>query len=304
MADASLTVSGLPAQGELAAFARAAGRWLVTSTPRAGESRSARRERGDGLLFLEHRDYQPGDDVRRINWPLTQRHGRPVLREFEAERHADWLVCVDASSSMAALQEVKWRHAKRLAAGMSYALLELGHRVAVALFADAVIGACPSGRGAAQYLHISKLLSCPPPARRGTRTDIRSCIPRLAGASAAIVFSDFLTGPLPGAALAGFAARCAEAHAIQVTDRHELQLPAGRTLELTDVETGERMTWLPAPSDARASAISAELTRSLARACAASGVTFSATDVSTPWQQALLRHLAAAPAARAACSAR
>lgn len=301
MATAPLTASGLPPQRELAAFARAAGRWLLTSAPRTGESRSARRERGAGLLFLEHRDYQPGDDVRRINWPLTLRHGRPVLRELEAERCADWLVCVDASSSMATMQEAKWRQAKRLAAGMSYALLELGHRVAVALFADAVIGACPLGRGAAQYLRISRLLSCPPPARRGARTAVRSCIPRLTGATSAIVFSDFLTGEASGTDLAGFAARCAQTHAIQVMDRRELQLPPGRTLELIDVETGEQLTWLPARSDERIAAAAAR-TRWLARICAASGVTFSATEVSTPWQQALLRHLAGGPAARAACS--
>lgn len=301
MAAAALKPSGLPPQRELAAFARTIGRWLVTGAPRIGESRSARRERGAGLLFLEHRDYQPGDDVRRINWPLTLRHGRPVLRELEAERHADWLICVDASSSMAAMQEAKWQYAKRLAAGMSYALLELGSRVAVALFADAVVGACPLGRGAAQYLHISRLLSGPPPARRGARTAVRSCIPRLAGASSAIVFSDFLTGEAPGADLAGFAARCAEAHAIQVMDRRELQLPPGRTLELIDVETREQSTWLPARADQRIAAAAAQRTRSLARACATAGVTFSATEVSTPWQRSLLRHLAGRAAVRAAC---
>jgi uncharacterized protein (DUF58 family) len=301
MAGAALTASGLPAQRELTAFARAAGRWLATSAPHVGEARSARRERGAGLLFLEHRDYQPGDDVRRISWPLTLRHGRPVLRELEAERRADWLVCVDASSSMAAAGAAKWCYARHLAAAMTYALLEIGSRVALALFADGVLGACPAGRGAAQYLHVSRLLSCPPPARRGAGTVVRSCIPRLAGASSALVISDFLTAASPGADLAGFAARCAETHAIQVTDRRELQLPPRRTLELIDVESGEQLTWLAARSDERTAAAATARTRALARTCAAAGVTFSAAEVSTPWQRALLRHLADRAAAGAAC---
>lgn len=301
MANAPLTAQGLPPPAELAAFARAAGRWLVTSAPRPGESRSARRERGAGLLFLEHRDYQPGDDFRRINWPLTLRQRRPVLRELEAERRGDWLVCVDASSSMAAMKEAKWQHARRLAAGMSYALLELGCRVGVVLFAEGILGACPLGRGAAQYLKVSRLLSRAPPARRGGGTVIRSCLPRLTGVSSAIVFSDFLTGDAPGADLAGFAARCAETHAIQVSDRRELALPPGRTLELIDVETGEALTWLPGRADAGIAAAAAKRTRALARTCAASGVTFSATEVSTPWQRSLLHHLAGGAAVRAAC---
>lgn len=293
----------LPTQAELAAFARAAARMLVTSSPRLGEARAARRERGAGLSFLEHRDYQPGDDVRRISWPLTLKWRRPVLRELEKERRADWLICVDASSSMGTVHEGKWRYAVRLAAGVSYALLELGHRVAAALFTDTVIGACPPGRGASQYLRIGALLCGARPARSGARTQIGACVPRLAGASSAVIVSDFLTVEAPRADLAAFAARCSDTHAIQVNDRRELELPSARTLELIDIETGEQMTWTGGRrSTETAARAAAERTRAIALACAAAAIRFSAAELATPWQHTLLRHLAGGSSRRAGCS--
>lgn len=288
-------VAQFPAQAELAAFARVAGRLLATDVPRAGDSRATRRQRGSGLIFLEHRDYQPGDDIRHINWPLTARLGRPVVREFQTERRADWLLCVDASSSMASRRGSKWRCAVQLAAGMSYALLELGHRVALALFADGVLRACTPGRGQSQYLRIRGLLGSDAPRELGARSHLGSCAPRLGGISATMVFSDFLAADALRSDLTRFSAQCVETRAIQIVDRHDWQLPAAKALELIDVETGAHASWIPDRSAADGvTAAATDHTRNLARFCAGAGILFSCAEVSSTWQQSLLGHLAAA----------
>jgi uncharacterized protein (DUF58 family) len=244
-------------------------------------------------MFLEHRDYQPGDDIRRINWPLTARLARPILREFQAERRADWLLCLDASSSMAAAQNAKWRCAAQLAAGMSYALLELGHRVGVVVFTDTVMSACPPGRGPSQYLRICRTLAAQQPHARGAHSRLGSCASQLSGISTAMIFSDFLVADLMGGDLRRMAASCIETHAIQVGDRREWDLPRARALELIDVESGERTTWIRDRSGARRILdAAAQHTRSLARLCAAAGILFSTAEVSQSWQRSLLSHLA------------
>ncbi|MBS0366373.1 MAG: DUF58 domain-containing protein [Proteobacteria bacterium] len=292
MAQPRLNDTPFPPQAELAAFARVAGRWLTVDTALAGDSRASRRQRGSGLMFLEHRDYQPGDDIRRIDWPLTARLERPILREFQAERRADWLLCVDASSSMAVAHGAKWRCAVGLAAAMSYTLLEVGHRVGVAVFADTVMSACLPGRGSAQYLRICRALAAHHPGARGAGARLAGCARQLAGISTAMIFSDFLVADFMAGDLRRVAASCVETHAIQVGDPRDWDLPRTRALELIDVESGERTIWTRDASAARRIEVAAaQHTRSLARLCAAAGILFSTADVSTPWQHSLLRHL-------------
>ncbi|NIQ04141.1 MAG: DUF58 domain-containing protein, partial [Nitrospinaceae bacterium] len=63
----------------------------------AGEYVSA--FKGRGMEFSEVREYQPGDDVRLIDWNVTARMGQPFVKEFKEERELTLMLIVDVSSS-------------------------------------------------------------------------------------------------------------------------------------------------------------------------------------------------------------
>ena len=103
-----------------------------STAARIREPRTVKRRAGVGIQHFDHRDYAPGDEVRHIDWRQTARRRRPIVRRFESESVSDWTIVLDASSSMAAHGAAKWQAAVRMAAAMSYALLQLGHRVGCA----------------------------------------------------------------------------------------------------------------------------------------------------------------------------
>src|SRR5438046_1316919 len=89
-------------------------RWSIWSTPRSGTAANpwARRAvkdllggeyhsvfKGRGLAFEDVREYQPGDDIRTIDWNVTARMGQPFVKRFIEERELTVLLLVDASGS-------------------------------------------------------------------------------------------------------------------------------------------------------------------------------------------------------------
>jgi len=111
---------------------------------------------GRGIEFSQVREYQPGDDVRAIDWNVTARTGLPHVKEFIEERDLTVLVAVDVSGSMG-FGSVDWRKcdiAAELTAVFAFSAVENSDRVGLLLFADGVRRFIPPrrGRGHAQVL--------------------------------------------------------------------------------------------------------------------------------------------------------
>lgn len=292
MATRALTPADLPGEAELRSFARAAAQLLVQRHTRAVGSRIVKRVAGVGIQHLDHRDYVAGDEVRHIDWRQTARRRRPTVRRFESESISQWTMLVDASSSMAVNGGGKWRAAQRAAAAMTYALLDLGHRVGVVAFGNGVIGECPGGRGASHYAAVVRLVAALQPAPSGQRSDLGACARRLHGAASVFIISDFLGAAEMRRDLAAILERCTSLHALQVTQAAELALATDGAVDLVDVETGVRMPAHADPdADAAAAAERAAMTQRLRRFCHRSGIAFTDWDVAIPWQQTLVRHL-------------
>jgi uncharacterized protein (DUF58 family) len=287
----------LPDATELRSFARAAAHLLAQHPSPAPGARTVRRRAGVGLQHLDHRDYVPGDDVRHIDWQLTARRQRPILRQFEAETSGDWFLLLDASSSMVAAGAARWQGAVRATAAMAFALLELGNRVALVAFADEVVAECPIGRGASHFPTIARTLRGLHPSPRGARSNLAACARRIRGTASGFVISDFL-GPgdlRPG--LAALRERCVRLHALLVEDPTELRLAGDGLRELVDVESGATLSCEADPLSAEhASQAQAELRQRLRRFATLGGIAFDAWDVAVPWQRALIGHLAGARA--------
>lgn len=299
MATGALNPPLLPTHAELRSFARVAAH-LLTEHPVPGPgSRTVRRRAGAGLQHLDHRDYVPGDEVRHIDWRQTARRQRPITRQFEAETSGDWFLLLDASSSMATAAACKWRAAINATSALSFALLELGHRVAVVAYATDVVAVCPPGRGARHFPQVVRTLLALQPRESAAHSNLAACVSRIRGAASGFVVSDFLGPEDLRPALAALRERCVQLHALAVHADDDTRLPGPGPLELYDVETGATASaGGGAMAEQSARAAQAARLQGLQRYCARSGVACTGWDVALQWQRVLVEHLLRA---RAAC---
>ena len=274
------------------AFAGAAAQLLVERLPRAPGAQGRTRRAGVGLQHLDHRDYLPGDEVRHIDWRQTARQQRPIVRQFEAESVSDWQLVLDASSSMAAGDAAKWHAAVAMAAGLAYALLQVGHRVGLLAFGSRVLAHCPRGRGQHQFAAMARLLTGLQPPQRAERSELGVCGRHLQGATAVWVLSDFLSDGAMLRDLAAVLHHGAAVHAVQVGALLDTALAARGELDLVDSETGARRpAWIDDAAQWQAAAERAAMSRRLRDFCARSGIAFSDWDLAQSWQHTLMAHL-------------
>ena len=135
---------GLPAQAAAPGDRRPGG------SP-AGSARGERKtgRAGGGLEFADHRDYAPGDDLRRIDWNLFGRMEKPLVRLFEAEEELPVYVLLDRSASMGVGGPPKLELAAQVAAALAYLAARAREPVQVYPFASAVGDALSPLRGRA-----------------------------------------------------------------------------------------------------------------------------------------------------------
>ena len=129
----------------------------------AGEYHSA--FKGRGMEFDEVRVYQPGDDVRTIDWNVTARTGVPHIKRFSEERELTILFMVDLSSSLlfGSGHQKKRELAIEIAAVLSFAAIKNNDKVGLVLFSDIIEKFLPPRKGRKSVMRIiHELLSCEP----------------------------------------------------------------------------------------------------------------------------------------------
>ena len=212
---------------------------LVTSIF-AGEYRSA--FRGRGIEFEEVREYQPGDDIRNIDWNVTARAGRPFVKQYVEEREMTVMILLDLSPSLACAtpRGTKSRLAAEIAALLAFAATRSNDRVGLMMFSDRIERYIPPAKGSR---HVQRLVAeMQQQASSGQGTDLAAALNYLERVQrrGAIVFviSDFLAEDfhLPLAA----ATRRHDVVAISVSDPLDDELPAVGLLQVSDPETGAR----------------------------------------------------------------
>ncbi len=223
-------------------------RWSIVqplATRLNGDERS--RLVGPGVEFAGVREYQPGDDIRRIDWNLTARSNTPFIREAQADGAVDvWLV-VDVSPSVdwgTGLCLKRYR-AIELAAVAGQLLGHHGNRLGLLLFADRPIGIVPPGTGRAHLERVVGRLRLQPRSIARGPTDLSSAlsaIRRLARRPSLIVLtSDFLV-PDGWAAPLRLLAQRHEVVAARLRDAREADLPDVGLVTFEDPETGAQLT--------------------------------------------------------------
>ena len=204
-----------------------------------GEYRSV--FKGQGMEFSEVREYQPGDEVRSIDWNVTARMSRPFVKRYIEERELTVMLVVDLSGSerFGTVRRFKSELASELAAVLAMSAVRNNDRVGVLLFTDRIEHVVPPRKGRRHVLRIIRDLLAFEPVGRGT--DMVRAIDYVARMlnEHAIVFivSDFLeediSHPLK------LLAQRHDVVAVTVEDPSERDLPNIGIARLIDPETGE-----------------------------------------------------------------
>jgi uncharacterized protein (DUF58 family) len=140
----------------------------------SGEYRSI--FKGQGMEFAEVREYQPGDEVRSIDWNVTARMRRPYVKRYIEERELTLMLVVDVSGSeqFGTRRRFKSELATELAAVLTMSAVRNNDRVGALLFTDRVEHFVPPGKGRRHALRILRDVLAHEPA--GTGTDIAGAL--------------------------------------------------------------------------------------------------------------------------------
>ena len=137
---------------------------LVSRRVFAGRLRAERRTKksGSGIEFADHREYQPGDDFRSLDWNVYQRFDRLLVRLYEEEEDLAIYLILDTIASMGERASIgaptKLAYAKRVAAALAYVGLANLDRVTIVTTSDRVMERMPETRGKARIFKAFRFL--------------------------------------------------------------------------------------------------------------------------------------------------
>ena len=197
--------------------------------------------KGRGMAFSEVREYQPGDDVRSIDWNVTARLNKPYIKVFEEERELTVMLLVDVSGSrnFGTLSQMKRDMMAEVAATLAFSTIANNDKVGVIFFSDKIEKYIPAKKGKTHVLHIIReLLSLEP---TSTGTNVAQALQYFTNAQkrhcTAFLISDFIgSGDMYQPLM--IASNRHEVNAIQIYDRREAEMPNIGLVKFHDAETG------------------------------------------------------------------
>ena len=196
--------------------------------------------KGRGMAFSEVREYQPGDDVRSIDWNVTARLNKPYIKVFEEERELTVMLLVDVSGSrnFGTLSQMKRDMMAEVAATLAFSTIANNDKVGVIFFSDKIEKYIPAQKGKTHVLHIIRELLSFEPSSKGT--DMAQALQYFANAQkrhcTAFLISDFIGASAMDKPLL-IASNRHEVNAIQIYDRREAELPNIGLVKFHDAES-------------------------------------------------------------------
>src|SRR5260221_92618 len=219
--------------------------------------------KGQGMNFEEVREYQPGDEVRAIDWNVTARMNHPFIKKFVEERELTLMLLVDLSGSglFGSGAQSKRELAAEIASVLAFSAIRNNDKVGLILFTDEIEKFMPPRKGRRHVLRVIREILFYEPKRRGTNLNAAlEFLSRVTSHRAiAVILSDFL-GPSSGSRSVRFSRasinptqafgqasfvqlrqvnRRHDVVAVQITDRYELEMPAFGRLALNNASSCE-----------------------------------------------------------------
>jgi len=201
--------------------------------------------KGRGMSFKEVREYEPGDDIRFIEWNVSARMGHTYTKLFEEERELSvyMLVDVSASSLFGTYRQTKKDLITEICAVLAFSAVSNNDKAGVILFSDKVEKYIPAKKGKEHVLYMVRelLTHQPHSAQTDTLKALRFLNNTTKHKSIVFILSDFADAGYHDALRV--AARRHDVIGVQVFDRRDDQLPKAGLLHVRDAETG-KMIWL------------------------------------------------------------
>jgi uncharacterized protein (DUF58 family) len=266
---------------------------LVSKRVFAGRMRAERRTKksGSGVEFADHRDYQPGDDFRYLDWNVYQRFERLLLRLYEEEEDLAIYLIVDASASMGFGGGKKLRYAKRLAAALAYVGLANLDRVSIIGTNDRVMERMPTTRGKARIFKVFRFLTELEPSGTTNLGDaLKTFVAQNKRRGLAVLLSDLYDPAGFEQGINVLRYNKFEPFVVHVVDPTEARPQLQGDVLLYDCETGDEREVTVTPKVlAKFAAAHAEYTQAVARFCATRQVSYIEADVAVPFDELILR---------------
>ena len=249
--------------------------------------------KGRGMDFDEVREYQPGDEVRRIDWNVTARTGVAHIKKYIEEREMTVMILIDASASgnTGSVNQSKRELAAELAAVLAFSAVSNNDKVGALLFTDGAEKYIRPGKG---RLHVLRLISevlTYQPARRGTNltTALQHINRALSRRAVVFVISDFMDAGYERALKV--TSRKHDLIAVPIVDASERALPDLGWIAFEDAETGEVVEFNTGDAKARAkfSEVAEDRLARLRRTFRRSGIDTIEAQTDQPYLRALMQ---------------
>ena len=214
----------------------------------AGEYHSA--FKGRGMIFSEVREYQPGDDIRDIDWNVTARHNKPYVKVYEEERELTVMLLVDVSGSrnFGACGELKKERMAEIAATLAFSSIQNNDKVGVIFFSDKIEKFIPPKKGKKHILLIIREIISFEPESTGTNIDValQFMTNAIKKRCSAFLISDFIDNHDYFKSMT-IANKKHDLASIQVYDKRDAEMPNVGLVRVKDLETG-RDLWIDTSS--------------------------------------------------------
>jgi len=197
--------------------------------------------KGRGMAFSEVREYQPGDDIRTIDWNVTARFSHPFVKVFEEEREMTVMLLVDVSASekFGTKKQLKQDLLTELCAVLALSAMQNNDKIGVIFFSDKIEKFVSPQKGRTHVLRIIRELIEFKPTNKGTDIAyaLRYFNNMIKKRCTAFLISDFIDQGFEDALK--IACRKHDLVAIRLYDEREMELPKVGLINIMDSETGK-----------------------------------------------------------------
>jgi uncharacterized protein (DUF58 family) len=256
-----------------------------------GQHRSMRR--GSSSDFAQHRSYQPGDDLRRVDWKLLGRTDRFFVKEFEADTNASVTFALDSSASMdyGSGKITKFDYGKFLVASLAWLSQQQGDRVGLVTFTGDIVDIVPPSAR-----HLQLLLHTLGRAKAGGAGTLGTPVARLTHMSSRagimVLVTDCYESPEElGRCAASLRMRGQDLIVFHLVDAAERDFPFSAATTFEDAETGAKLPMRPDELRKRYLEQSKAHHEAVAKRLVASGADYVRIDTDQPLDRALHSYL-------------
>lgn len=252
---------------------------------------------GFSVEFAEHRQYMPGDEIKRIDWKIVGRTDRFYVKQYEEETNLKAYILLDASASMRFAGEgriTKFQYASYLAAALAYLMVQQRDAAGLAIFDEEIRTYMPPHSTRTYVQQILKTLDTTVPgSRTRMNTPLNLVAERLKRRGLVILISDLFDDPdAVFAALKHFRHDKHEVIVFHVLDPLERTFAFGADAMFTDLETGESLASQPYHMRKAYQEAMVNFVERYKKGCREQKIDYVQLDTSTPFDKALFEYLA------------